>query len=188
MGAVSDKVERPNPIVDVPRLSPRTRAGRWQAEFPFGWDADDLVNRRQMLRWSVGVAGTLFAMTGLLAGLGFARARTRGEPKAIIAADRIEVGGVHYFDYPGTDVKDRAILLRLEENRYVAYNRVCTHLSCEVYWDPEAGEIHCPCHNGRFQPETGEVIAGPPPRPLPVIRLRNEGGTIYAVEEVTRNV
>jgi nitrite reductase/ring-hydroxylating ferredoxin subunit len=186
MGAVSDPVERPNPAVDVHRLSPRTRAGRWQAEFPFGWDADDLVNRRQLLRWSVGVAGALFGMPGILARRGFARARTLGAPREIIAADDLEIDGVHYFDYPETD--DHAILLRLDEDRYVAYGGICTHLSCEVYWDPEAHELLCPCHNGRFEPETGEVIAGPPPRPLPVIRLRNENGTIYALEEVTRDV
>jgi hypothetical protein len=34
-------------------LSDRTRDERWQVEFPFGWDADELVSRRQLLRWSV---------------------------------------------------------------------------------------------------------------------------------------
>lgn len=180
---MSDPVER---LTAVHRLSPTDRAGRWQAEFPFGWDADDLVNRRQLLRWSVGVAGALFGMTGILAGLGFARARSRGEPREIIAADALEIDGVHYFDYPNTD--DHAILLRLDEDRFVAYGGICTHLSCEVYWDAEARELICPCHNGRFEPDTGEVIAGPPPRPLPIIRLRNENGTIVALEEVTRDV
>ncbi len=183
---MSDPVERPNPNVDIHRLSPRTRAGRWQAEFPFGWDADDLVGRRQLLRWSVGVAGALFGMTGLLAGLGFARARTRGEAKEIIAVDDVEIGGVHYFDYPDTD--DHAILLRLDEDRFVAYNGICPHLACEVYWDAGAHELICPCHNGIFEPETGEVIAGPPPRPLPVIRLNIDNGVVVALEEVTRDV
>jgi Rieske Fe-S protein len=34
-----------------------------------------------------------------------------------------------------------------------------------------------------FHPETGDVLAGPPPRPLPKIELREENGTIYAVSE-----
>jgi nitrite reductase/ring-hydroxylating ferredoxin subunit len=184
MGAVSSRIHTDPGGNDTSRLSERTRAGRWQAEFPFGTDADDLVTRRQMLRWSVGVAGALFGMTGLLAGLGFARARRRGETKAIIAAGELAVDEVHYFEYP--DAGDHAILLRLDEDRYVAYGGICTHLSCEVYWNADERALICPCHNGHFDPATGDVLAGPPPRPLPFIHLREEDGTIYAVEEVTR--
>lgn len=168
-----------------PRLSNRNREERWQVEFPYGWDADDLVGRRQMLRWSVGVSGALFAMTSLLAGLGFARARRRGEVQEVIAADSLAVGEAHYFEYPETD--EHAILLRLEENRYVAYNGICTHLACEVYWESERRELICPCHNGIFDPDTGDVIAGPPPRPLPRIELEERDGIIYAIEEVIAN-
>lgn len=172
----------PRKAREASRLSNRTRAERWQVEFPYGWDADELVGRRQLLRWSVGVAGALFAMTSLLAGLGFARERRRGEVKEIIPAGELAVGEAHYFDYPDTD--EHAILLRLEEDRFVAYNGICTHLSCEVYWEPESHELICPCHNGIFDPENGEVLAGPPTRPLPAIELREEDGIIYAVEEV----
>jgi Rieske Fe-S protein len=181
MGAVSAN-PRADPGGDETRLSNRTRAERWQAEFPFGWDADDLVGRRQMLRWSVGVAGALFGMTGLLAALGFTRDRRRGEVQEIVAAADVPVGDVHYFEYPDTD--EHAILLRLDEDRFVAYSGICTHLSCGVYWDAERWELICPCHNGIFDPETGDVIAGPPPRPLPKIELRREGDMILAVEEV----
>ena len=51
------------------QLSNRTRAGRWQVEFPYEWDADDLVSRRQILRWAVWASGALFAATAGLAGL-----------------------------------------------------------------------------------------------------------------------
>lgn len=165
-------------------LSNRTKADRWKVEFPFEWDADDLVNRRQMLRWSVGVAGALFAMTGLLAGLGFARGNRRVGEMKIVSAGDVAVGGVHYFDYPDPDNKwDFGVLLRLDEERYVAYSGICTHLSCEVYWAEDEHELICPCHNGRFDPDTGEVIAGPPSRPLPKIAVENRDGTIVAVEQ-----
>jgi Rieske Fe-S protein len=32
-----------------------------------------------------------------------------------------------------------------------------------------------------FDPATGEVVAGPPPRPLPKVLLREDGGQIWAV-------
>lgn len=165
-------------------LSNRTKEERWHVDFPFEWDADDLVTRRQLLRLAVMASGALFAATGVLTGLSALRDHRRGERTAIIEAEAVPVGGVHYFSYPGED--DHAILLRLDEERFVAYSGKCTHLSCAVYWAPErgrAGELVCPCHEGIFEPQTGDVIAGPPPRPLPKIALENDGGTLYALEE-----
>lgn len=63
----------------------------------------------------------------------------------------------------------------------VAYSRVCTHLSCAVFWDAGAARLECPCHEGFFDPQTGMVTAGPPPRPLPRIALELSGRDIYAV-------
>jgi Rieske Fe-S protein len=165
-----------------PRASARSRDDRWRVEFPFGWDADDLVSRRQLLRWSVWASGALFASTGVLAALGYVRARGRGGRRAIVEAASVPVGGVHYFNYPGPD--DHAILLRLDDTRFVAYSGKCTHLSCAVYWSAPRHRLLCPCHDGVFHPETGDVLAGPPPRPLPRITITNEDGMLYALEEL----
>jgi Rieske Fe-S protein len=163
-------------------LSNRTRAGRWSVEFPFEWDADELVSRRQLLRWAVWASGALFAATSVLAGLGLTRDHRRSTRQQVAQVDDVPVGGVHYFNYPGKD--DFAVLLRPADDRFVAYSGVCTHLSCAVYWNPERGILHCPCHEGIFSPETGGVLAGPPPRPLPKILLEVQNGVVYAVEEV----
>lgn len=168
----------------TPWLSNRNRQQRWSVEFPYGWDADDLVSRRQLLRFAVMVSGALFAGTALLAGVGMARDRRSAQEKAIIAADEVPEGGVHYFSYPEED--DFAVLLHLEGGEFVAFNGVCTHLACAVYWSAERGELVCPCHEGVFDPATGDVIAGPPNRPLPRITLREENGTLYAMEEIPR--
>ncbi|HEY9450531.1 MAG TPA: ubiquinol-cytochrome c reductase iron-sulfur subunit [Gemmatimonadaceae bacterium] len=162
-------------------LSNRTSEGRWHVEFPFEWDADDLVSRRQLLRWSVWASGALFASTGILAALSFTRERRRGSLAAIVKASDVPVGEAHYFAYPGPE--DHAILLHLRENRFVAFSGKCTHLSCAVYWSKERGRLLCPCHEGVFHPETGDVLAGPPPRPLPKIELHEENGVLYAVSE-----
>ena len=47
-----------------------------------------------------------------------------------------------------------------------AYSAVCTHFACIVKWNPDSGEIECPCHDGYFDPFDGSVISGPPPTPL----------------------
>lgn len=163
-------------------LSNRTRAGRWGVEFPYGWDADELVSRRHLLQWAVMASGALFAATAALAGLAIARDHTRGTRQRIVESGALAPGAVHYFEYP--EEGDHAILLNLEDAGFVAYSGKCTHLSCAVYWDGERGELICPCHNGIFDPRTGEVVAGPPSRPLPRIVLSEEGGTLYALEEV----
>ncbi|HZQ38703.1 MAG TPA: Rieske 2Fe-2S domain-containing protein [Dehalococcoidia bacterium] len=163
-------------------LSPRRAGpGRWRAEFPYRWDADDTVGRRDLLRLAVITSGALFAGTALLAVLGGVRGRTRGGRRPIARVGDVPVGGALYFNYPASD--DQAMLLRLPGDRFVAYSQKCTHLSCAVYYQPERGRLYCPCHEGVFDPETGEPIAGPPQRRLPRIALARDGDTIVALEE-----
>jgi nitrite reductase/ring-hydroxylating ferredoxin subunit len=163
-------------------LSPRRAGpGRWRAEFPYRWDADETVGRRDLLRLAVITSGALFAGTALLAVLGSVRGRTRGGQRTIARVSDVPVGSAFYFNYPASD--DQAMLLRLPDGRFVAYSQKCTHLSCAVYYQPERGRLYCPCHEGVFDPETGEPIAGPPQRRLPRIALGRDGDTILALEE-----
>ena len=62
-----------------------------------------------------------------------------------------------------------------------AFSAICTHLGCIVAWDQPAQQIACPCHDGRFNPQNGSVISGPPPAPLPVVTATIEGEDIYVV-------
>lgn len=61
-----------------------------------------------------------------------------------------------------------------------AFSAICTHLGCVVEWDQGKQIIHCPCHDGRFNPTTGAVISGPPPAPLPPVSVAVENDQIYA--------
>jgi Rieske Fe-S protein len=60
-----------------------------------------------------------------------------------------------------------------------AYSAVCTHFACIVKWDPEAGRIACPCHDGYFDPLDGSVLDGPPPTPLLSLPVKVVDGQIY---------
>ncbi len=60
-----------------------------------------------------------------------------------------------------------------------AYSAVCTHFACICKWDSAAQEIHCPCHEGYFEPLEGDVISGPPPQPLEKITLTITNGEIF---------
>lgn len=47
----------------------------------------------------------------------------------------------------------------------------CTHLSCRVNWDEAQRAYVCPCHDAKFG-VLGEVLSGPPPRPLDPFEYR----------------
>lgn len=63
-----------------------------------------------------------------------------------------------------------------------AFSAICTHLACICEWDGKRQVILCPCHDGRFNPVNGAVISGPPPAPLPELKLVIEGGAVYVTE------
>ena len=60
---------------------------------------------------------------------------------------------------------------------FIALSRVCTHLGCLVEYDPAQKRIFCPCHGAIFDLD-GNVVSGPPPRPLPRFPLKVEGDSI----------
>ncbi len=62
---------------------------------------------------------------------------------------------------------------------YVVLDGACTHLGCIVQWRPERNHFACPCHAGYFTRE-GEVIEGPPPRPLRRLETKIEDDALWA--------
>jgi cytochrome b6-f complex iron-sulfur subunit len=62
------------------------------------------------------------------------------------------------------------ILVRAGEGDYRALSATCTHLDCIVEYRPDRGLVWCNCHNGQFD-LTGQVVGGPPPRPLRQYRV-----------------
>lgn len=152
---------------------------RWRAGFPYHWDADELVSRRQLLQLAVFTSGALFASTAALAVLGAIRTLRRNEVQPITRVDALPEGQALYFEYP--EPGEQAMLLHLPGGRFVAYSQRCTHLSCAVYYQPERARLYCPCHEGVYAPETGAPVAGPPQRRLEQIQLRLQDGQITAV-------
>ncbi|HWC69728.1 MAG TPA: Rieske (2Fe-2S) protein [Actinomycetota bacterium] len=144
--------------------------------------SDAPVTRRDYLRILVTISGGLVVGAAAVA-VGVFPRRT-GSSGAVKIADAIEPGESLTFSYPGPD--DRAIAVRLPNDLLVAYSSICTHLACGVLWEERDEALICPCHDGRFAAATGEVLAGPPPRPLPVIELEERSDGIYAVEARVR--
>lgn len=76
-------------------------------------------------------------------------------------------------------VVDRTVvyLVRVGEHDVRALQSTCTHLGCRTSYDRRARRIVCPCHGGVFDVQ-GNVVAGPPPAPLPALPTRIDGGQV----------
>ena len=155
----------------------------WREEFPYPWDEDEIVTRRDTLRFLLAGSGALFLGTGILAILGNLPAGPNVQAVPIAKVGELAENHWKVFDFP--DQYAQGILINLPNKGLVAYSDVCTHLSCAVVYQGN-GKLHCPCHDGFFDASTGNVLAGPPTRPLPMIQLAIHNGTIYAVKEVLR--
>ena len=69
------------------------------------------------------------------------------------------------------------ILINTPQGELKAFSAVCTHLNCTVQYDRESSIIWCACHNGKFD-LNGQVISGPPPRPLEPYQVNVRGEEI----------
>ena len=49
------------------------------------------------------------------------------------------------------------------------------------YYERRNQRLECPCHEGAFDVAAGNVLYGPPPRPLDVIELEVRDGEVWAV-------
>ncbi len=59
----------------------------------------------------------------------------------------------------------------------------CTHLNCTVGYREAQNRIFCACHEGYYD-TAGQVVSGPPPRPLrSLFSRRKDGQQIIALEK-----
>lgn len=58
---------------------------------------------------------------------------------------------------------------------FVIFSPICPHLGCHFNWDSPTNKFLCPCHGSQFTFE-GEHIAGPAPRGLDPLPLREQNG------------
>jgi Rieske Fe-S protein len=131
--------------------------------------------------------GLMFTSTGLvLVGPTVAKALPAQDsmvaypPRKIDGAELLLPGSGLYFNYPGRN--DPAVLVRTSEGEYRAYSRRCSHAGCSVEFDAPSRRLKCPCHQGAYDVRVGQVVFGPPRRPLDEVVLQvRAGAQIWAV-------
>jgi len=102
-----------------------------------------------------------------------ATSTTQGTP--IASLDSVAIGQAIGFQAPGGVP---AALVRLGQDKVVAYSRVCTHAGCLVGYNPSTRMLICPCHGAEYDPaHHAEVVAGPAPAPLPPVNVAVDPAT-----------
>lgn len=101
-----------------------------------------------------------------------------GVPKRVAPVRRVVDGWV---------VRDQPIaayVVRRTALKAIAFDPHCTHLGCPLQFVEGARVFLCPCHGGVFN-HTGDVVSGPPPRPMLRYETKVEQGEILigALEE-----
>ena len=59
---------------------------------------------------------------------------------------------------------------------FVILSPICPHLGCRPIWSSDAKRFQCPCHGSQFSID-GEHLAGPAPRGMDPLPLREQSGT-----------
>jgi menaquinol-cytochrome c reductase iron-sulfur subunit len=74
-----------------------------------------------------------------------------------------------------------AYVLTEDGRNFIAMSNICTHLGCRVRWIADQDGFFCPCHNAVFNKE-GQVVSGPPPRPLDRFDVKVEDDQLFLKE------
>lgn len=138
-----------------------------------------LLSRRDVLDFALAGTG-LLAAAAVLAPLGVFLASpvetsTPGGDLLVGPLDEIPVKKAKSQALDGEEF----IIVRPDETHFYALSSVCTHSEvCHVQWNADREQLVCPCHRGAFDLH-GNVISGPPPRPLPTREVFVRDGKVF---------
>jgi cytochrome b6-f complex iron-sulfur subunit len=134
------------------------------------------MKRRRFLTIILAFLGsiTLFSfVNSLLKFLAALPVRTAETKKLIIRKNEVPSGDAKNIIFRNAP----AVIINRSDKGFIALSRVCTHLGCLVDYNRGERRLLCPCHAGNFDLE-GNVLSGPPPKPLKAIPLRIDGENI----------
>ncbi len=137
-------------------------------------------SRRRILRYLMGftVTSTLVGILTPIIGYLWPPARQGGTGGGLTLVGSLE-------DFPPdrgriVPVRGKPVIVVNTGQGIRAFSAICTHLGCIVLEkEPGTPYIQCPCHDGRFNPVDGSVMAGPPPRGLPPYEVTVEDNKVY---------
>lgn len=149
------------------------------------------LSRRDFMKTATGAIVGLISATVAIPAVAYIvgpalRREETDEWIALGAASKVELGTPTLFKAKVErqtgwilNVSELSIYVLTEDGRdYVAMSNTCTHLGCRVRWIAEQDQFFCPCHNAAFD-KAGEVVSGPPPRPLDRYEIKVEEDQLF---------
>ena len=136
-----------------------------------------LASRRSFVR------NAALGATGIVTGLGGAAfgmllwPNKRGDFGSVLDVDAADVPGLN--EPPFRSTTGRFFLVHTDAGLLALYNK-CPHLGCTVPWvgPPDSpNAFQCPCHGSMYN-YPGEVTGGPAPRPMDLMAVSVEDGTV----------
>src|SRR5437764_5720676 len=118
---------------------------QWREEFPYPWEEDEIVTRRDTLRFLLAGSGALFLATSALAIIGNLPDGPSVKAVPVAKVGELRENEWKVFDFP--DQYAQGILINLPGKGLSAYSDVCTHLSCAVGHEG-SGRLNWPCRGG----------------------------------------
>lgn len=144
-----------------------------------------LTESRREFLGKLFMGGGLLASAVLLIRHGLAYIFPKMEPPIIRKLLVGRVGELAAGQAKEFQLGGQTLFLVNTENGYKVFSGICPHLGCKVKWESYNDRFFCPCHKGVFAAD-GDVLAGPPPRPLDEFRVEIEDPLIYMYIEQSR--
>lgn len=149
--------------------------------------------RRKLLGVAVALINIALASAFLGPVLGFIasplKRKKQGQWVPILGDSELSPGQVKEVNFSirvkdGYHEVDRkySLYLRRGDDGVVCIDPACTHLGCRVRYQEANHRFVCPCHGGVFS-EAGDVVSGPPPKPLEKHPVKVENGKIWIYKE-----
>ncbi len=138
--------------------------------------------RRRFLNWLLGIFGGISALI-----ISVPLFRFLFPPKEVIEKRRRKMPVANVKEISEGESKivffnGNPVMLINYGGRISAVSSICTHMGCFLTWDSRAGQIRCPCHLAAFDVD-GNVIMGPPPKPLKTYDLEISDGKIFLIHD-----
>jgi menaquinol-cytochrome c reductase iron-sulfur subunit len=152
------------------------------------------TTRRGLLKWAIGclsaaiVALSAWPLVSSLIGPMYRKAKRQyvavgriddipqGQPTKLTYQEGVESAYLY-------QMQERQVwVLQHSPGRVTVFSPICPHLACRFSWFPQARQFVCPCHGSVFS-ITGEMLAGPSPRPLDTLKHRIENGQLWVLWE-----
>lgn len=150
---------------------------------------EENLDRRSFLGLAIGAIGAIISAVLGGAGLSYfvspAFKKKESDWVDVAATSEVPVGVPRKLDFVQrvrdawtVDVRrSSAWVVTSNGLDFVAFDPRCTHLGCPFRWDTEKNQFLCPCHSAVFGVD-GQVVMGPPPRPLDRYPVKVVGGRL----------